>query len=355
MNLIALLPALLLLAQAPAEPVPAHRTAEPVGIYENRVVQAGGQVWPRPRHDGFLVFDALGDPAQPQHRWAPPTTLPRARLGYQHLFDYKGQWTPQEYLSSFFARPAAIYTYDFESDPVDVRIDEEAAVAGSIDRLRELVELGREAEPAARVGFYGLLPLRDYWVPVNYQKRVENYRAVHDTGGPEQVAAARAAFRKARANYLEWHAANVRLGQGTDRDPRGLPAAVDYVAPSLYFFYDDPASNAVYADHNLRMARLYGRPVYPFVWPRFHNAAKPEELAGQPIPLEAVLPAYRAIREQADGVVLWGHPIAGEPNKGWTRGDALHVAAWQILRDEPELSDAQIIERAEQHPMVRGR
>jgi hypothetical protein len=140
----------------------------------------------------------------------------------------------------------------------------------------------REAAPGLKLGFYGLFPVRDY------------YRA---RKGPDS------------ADFKAWQAEDDAL--------RPAAAAVDAVFPSLYTFYDDADGWAAYAQSNIAEARRYGKPAYPFLWPRFHDSNR--QLAwtflGQPLwKKELALTAA-----SADGLVVWdyGQHAAWDPAAPW--------------------------------------
>ena len=110
--------------------------------------------------------------------------------------------------------------------------------------------------------------MRDYWTPV------ENNPA------------------KMRA----WAEANDAL--------KGLASHVDVIYPSLYTFYDDPEGWKKFAKANLQEAKRYGKPVYAFLWPMYHDSNK--LLSGKPIPADVWRMQLETCLEYADGVVIWG-------------------------------------------------
>jgi hypothetical protein len=306
--------ALLLLLQIPtADNRPPHRSAEAPGVYDTHVVQAEGQVWPLPPEDGFLVFDALGQRGS-HNRVVPEdpevNALPVAVVWPQHIFDHRGRRTTLQGIEMFFNVPGAIHVYNFEQDPIDARRHGDEAALESADRLAHLVQLGRRVDPSARVGLYMLMPLRDYWTPNTYERRRREYiQSWQQHSGDEQnpqLIAARTRFHDARFKLLDWRRANRLLGP--------LARELDYVCPSLYIFYPEAEGHAIYAEHNLREAASYNKPIYPFVNPRYHTNAQPPEVRSQPVPLEVALPMYREIDEHADGVILWSGGPTDDPD-----------------------------------------
>ncbi len=138
----------------------------------------------------------------------------------------------------------------------------------TISKYLEVARIARSAKPDVRFGFYNVPPVGTYWAIL-----LQNSK-----------------------EYPEWLQANRAL------DP--LAAEVDVLFPSLYTFYNDPAGWTIAARGLLTEARRYGKPVYPFLWPEFHDSNK--ELAGQFIPTDFWAAQLRFCQENADGVVLWG-------------------------------------------------
>ncbi len=151
----------------------------------------------------------------------------------------------------------------------------------------EIIRRFRVIDSGRQFGLYGIPPVRDYW------------RALEGPGSD--------GFRAWRRE----NSAFTRLG-----------AAVDIVFPSLYTFYRDSDGWRRYAKAQIDMARLYGKPVYVFLWPVYHGSNR--HLGGRYIgdaywrmELET---AYRL----ADGLVIWGGwgehgRMAWDPDAAWWR------------------------------------
>ena len=104
-----------------------------------------------------------------------------------------------------------------------------------------------------------MFPIRSYWAPVNYLTSLENV-------GDPWWDANRPGFK---ATYDAWRAANARLA--------AIAQYVDAVFPSLYTFYDYYSAGAAagwvkYAQANIEEAKSYGKPVFPFIWMRYHDS-----------------------------------------------------------------------------------
>ncbi|MBA4356095.1 MAG: hypothetical protein C0405_00030 [Desulfovibrio sp.] len=138
----------------------------------------------------------------------------------------------------------------------------------SIRRLISVLETMRAAAPKLKIGYYGTLPVVDYWAPA----------------GKDQ-------------NLLRtWQEANTQL--------QAVAKHVDIIFPSLYTFYDDPAGWKKYAIATIQEAKRYGKPVYPFLWYQYHDSNK--LLGGKPIPAAIWRMQLETCLKYADGVVIWG-------------------------------------------------
>jgi len=90
---------------------------------------------------------------------------------------------------------------------------------------------------------------------------------------------------------------------------------MDFIAPSIYTFYDEPEfegkqANArekwvTYAEHNISEAKQYGKPVYVYMWGKFHPSNK--ILGEEPIPKEFMEIQYQTmIQQDIENVIMWG-------------------------------------------------
>lgn len=138
----------------------------------------------------------------------------------------------------------------------------------NIDKYILVIDTMKKARPDLKFGYYGVLPNRDYWAPVS--------------NSPQKMAA--------------WKAINQRL--------KRLAEHVDVVCPSLYMFYDDMNGWEKYAIENIKYAREYGKPVYPFIWPQYHESNK--ILGGQYLDKNIWLNQIQVISQKSDGIIIWG-------------------------------------------------
>jgi hypothetical protein len=171
------------------------------------------------------------------------------------------------------------YYLDIETWLVDSGSPE--ARSANIQKLTKVIDTARAAAPQLHLGFYGLLPGITYWPLLR-----------HD------------------GEYANWREVNRQLD--------GLAQHVDVVFPSLYTFYSDLDGWKNYARQTLLEARRYQKPVYPFLWPEFHDSNP--ELGGKTVPPPFWRAQLELCAEMADGVVLWG---------GWKQDWNEGVAWWR--------------------------
>ena len=172
-----------------------------------------------------------------------------------------------------------------------------------VDWMIQILEWFREEKPGIKIGYYSVLPERNY------------------------VAAVLGA---SSAKYQAWQERNrtapaLRLAQH-----------VDYIFPSLYTFYDDQSGWVTYARANISEARAYGKPVYAFIWPQYHTGAKPESLRGTTISAAFWQKQMLTAGTNADGVVLWGgYQTPWDESAGWWRVTKLlmHTPLAEIIGD----------------------
>jgi hypothetical protein len=108
---------------------------------------------------------------------------------------------------------------------------------------------------------------------------------------------------KRAARTTAWHNNNIRL--------KPLASVVDIIFPSLYTFYGDSASISCwpnYAQANIREARMYGKPVWAFIWMKYHSS-------GNWIPRTFWRKQLETVYTYADGVVVWSQ---SEGSSAWS-------------------------------------
>ena len=143
-----------------------------------------------------------------------------------------------------------------------------SVVSENVAKLNRVLQIAHEIEPAAKVGFYAVIPCADYWGLV----------------------------KNDQAMIKQWEDCNAAM--------TGLAEHVDILLPSLYTFYNDPQGWDVYAGALLHAARRYNKPVYAFLWPEFHVSNR--LLKDKNIPGNFWRHELEFCRARADGVVIWG-------------------------------------------------
>ena len=150
-------------------------------------------------------------------------------------------------------------------------------VLESIRKLKQVVSWVRQEKPGVKLGYYGLMPVTDYW------------RAIREPGS---------------AKHKRWVADNKRMEE--------LARDVDVIFPSLYTFYADEHGWKRYAAATIEQARRYGKPVYVFLWPQYHNSNKKVYRKGHwTSGIGYFGSAYwrrqlELCAKHADGIVIWG-------------------------------------------------
>ena len=139
-------------------------------------------------------------------------------------------------------------------------------------KYESLLQEFKRVGPRVKFGFYGIVPIRNYW------------GAIQGKGKP---------------GYLEWQKKNAGA------EPIGQTS--DIIFPSLYTLYDDREGWQKYAIAQIQEVRKYGKPVYVFLWPEY------ADLSGRYIPADFWNMELQTARKYADGIVIWG----GENNQKW--------------------------------------
>lgn len=138
-------------------------------------------------------------------------------------------------------------------------------ITANINKFKKVIAVFRRELPKTKIGIYLLLPERNWLAPC---------------GDPAKVA----------SRTKSWHERNLKLVPLAD--------AVDIIFPSLYTFYSDPTCWNTYAAANIKEARLYGKPVWAFLWMKIHTT-------GASIPATFWRQQLNTVYRLADGVIVW--------------------------------------------------
>lgn len=245
----------------------------------------------------FRIFDASGFKGKPN--LAPYGIEPATVIYAGNHF-----WPGKKHMDSLPQRSAvtamvrqwitprrpmhALTVIDLEHWP---NVGEAGVVEASVDKYLTLFQWVKEdVGNETKVGYYAIPPLRDYW------------RA---TQGPDVKA------------YKQWQADNdkfIRLAQ-----------TVEVLTPSLYTFYSDRKGWDLYAITNVSEARRLaaGKPVYPFVWPHFHEGGNQKGYIGK----ELWLAQLQTLERIADGVVIWAGLEVWDKDAGWWEATKEFIAS----------------------------
>ncbi|MDX2968629.1 hypothetical protein [Kribbella solani] len=171
---------------------------------------------------------------------------------------------------------------DIEAWPLDGLSDADFAVNAA--KYNQVADWAKAVNPSFRVGWYGILPRRDYWSVI-------------------------------QGNTAGWYADNARR--------QGIADHVDDVYPSLYTFYTDQAGWVNYANANMTQAGIYNRPGYAIIWPKYHPSA-PVDIRGTFIArdywrlqLETILAHGLSAGSAIAGVAIWNDDSTWDPTAGW--------------------------------------
>lgn len=236
------------------------------------------------RSSKFTIYDSLIYSSKPNIGLTPILVSGR---GYS-----KGQSPiPEEASCRQLAREAAEkfskFVIDIEGWPLDSRRFSKEKVQESINRVLQVVGWMKSERPQLQIGFYGSPPHRDYWGPLR-----GNAKVIED-----------------------WQRANDHL--------KPIADALDFLCPSVYAFYDDIPGWVRYANANIEEAQRFGKPVYPFLWCRYHVSNRLRKL--QFIEGDYWRTQLETVRDSgSEGVVLWdwfgfdrSKPNAIDPQADW--------------------------------------
>jgi hypothetical protein len=246
-----------------------------------------------PKHPGFRVFDATAYRGKPE----------LARLGIRplHIIGHQTIWPrgaspttpPQPQLVQAEVdrlpdddRPIVL---DYEMFPQTGADD---VVRGSIGQLDRIVSLYRRLAPRRGFGYFGVLPIPDY---------------------------PRSQVRGSRA-YRQWQRDNDRSA--------ALERRLDFLFPCLYTRDPDRAEWLAMASASICEARRLSRkPIYPFLWPEYHDGNR--LLGGTLIDAEFWALQLDTVYRLADGLVIWGgYNIQADRPRDWNE----RAPWWQVTR-----------------------
>ena len=203
------------------------------------------------------------------------------------------------YARSLLERGVQLVCLDIEHWPMYPHADS-LTVQGTVDKFLKIVRWMHNEAPGIQIGFYAMPPIQNYWTPV--------------VGKLEDL--------------MSWNRHNDELMR--------LGSEVDVIFPSIYTFYDDPTGDSwrTYARANIEQARKYGKPVYVFLWPQYHDSNR--TLRGQPIPAGFWRQQLETAFESADGVVIWGGwKTQWNSKEGWWRSTLDFLRAHSFIVPKP--------------------
>ncbi|MBW4538621.1 MAG: hypothetical protein KME43_05675 [Myxacorys chilensis ATA2-1-KO14] len=218
------------------------------------------------RAASFTIFDGL------IYDQKPDVGLTPMRIDGSGFWKNNDRSQPNREACQKTARDAAEkfshFAIDIEHWKTNIDKDPKAEVQESVDKLVQVIQWMREAAPSLKLSVYSIPPIRDYWTPV----------------------------RNLPGGRPSWRAANQFL--------KPIADASDFLTPSLYTFYEDVPGWVTYASANIEEAQQFGKPVYPFLWCRYHNSNR--ERRNQFVEGDYWRTQLQTVRDRgANGLVLW--------------------------------------------------
>jgi len=235
--------------------------------------------------------------------------------------------------------PGMHYCYDLEQYKYDGRAATDAEVEDAQRKIRRFILTAKKYRPDLRYSVYSLAPSQDYWTPNSYYDGLnywERYRkegigkfSDSDRWHLSQVASNHKDFNvyewdetlEAVVRFRAWQKSNDRLAYGVKDNGKvtstgGVIDVLDYMSPSCYDFYVGNDTELYVKGNCLEAKRVGGsRPIYPFVWPCYHDSNA--EVGGKPIPLDEWRQHIRWVMKYADGCIIWGVPEQGFEQHVW--------------------------------------
>ena len=263
------------------------------GIYFRPLPESAASSANAPVSQTFVVFDGTLYKQKPdlsQYGIRPITIL------------YEGQFWPSGQASTNLPQQAIVHTLAAEVasslSPVVIDIErwpvtgDSSVVQSSVTQYQTVLRWFRETVPSLRIGFYGTIPVPDYW---------------------------RAIQPPTSADFKAWQRDDDRLS--------AIGQAVDALFPSIYTFYADRQGWVTYAIAQISEARrkANGKPVYAFIWPQYHESN--QVLGGRFLEADYWELELLTVRQYADGLVIWGGWGNGGP-QAWDED----ASWWQVTK-----------------------
>jgi hypothetical protein len=165
----------------------------------------------------------------------------------------------------------------------------------NLQKLIFVIESLRKARPDIQFGFYGVVPQRDDEPLVDLK-------------------------------LFEWQSFN-------DSALVDFVPHVDAIFPKLYTYHEDPKGWEVSAIQTLKEAKRFNKPVYAFIWPKFHKSN--QALNGSYLPVEYWRLELETCFRYCDGIVIWNYEptINWDPGAGWWKETLAFIDELKISID----------------------
>ncbi len=149
-------------------------------------------------------------------------------------------------------------------------------VLGTVNKFKKVLGWIKDEAPNVKLGIYGFPPTLDF---------------PHSLKDPTSQS------------YKDWEVENKRM------DP--VAQMVDVIFPSLYSITTDSEKWKKSSITRLKESAKYGKPVYPYIWPRYHELVK--KLSHTYVPKTYWEMELQTVKEYADGVIIWDAVKKGQP------------------------------------------
>jgi hypothetical protein len=197
-------------------------------------------------------------------------------------------------------------------------------VTQSIARFEQLIGWIKDEEPELKLGVYAMWPVGDYWLSTGYNVA----QRLQDTSPWWKSQFAHSSNAQA-----QWEDANNRLEQ--------VAQLCDFIMPSLYTFYEDRQGWVDFAKGLITEAKRYGKPVIPFILPKFHDASVG---GARFMDQEYWQLQLDTVREYADSAVIWMNHI-----DVWTESTPwIQTLTAKVNADNPPASAPLALARSEE-------
>lgn len=192
--------------------------------------------------------------------------IPRALVLYEGQI--AARWSEGNLTFDRAALTRLLEAGDSNGSSALVIVDIESVPLSHVDALGAVVRFAKETNRSRKIGIYDIVPRLGYWDVILDKK---------ESG---------------------------LLSEREEKASTNLARELDVLFPSLYAAYDDVENWARYAQSKIRAARAAGKPVFPFIWPQYHDSNA--SLGRSFLSAAHWQRVLDVVFANADGAVIWG-------------------------------------------------